>query len=193
MGWGADTIGSHNPGRQASDYRIGLHSTCILVVLYFKLWRYNLDHYFTSAKSVYAKIWTISPSKVCTSCTGLDAAHCMVLFLRQGLFGVYTTKTQYRNFEKSIPRKGIARPQSHFPHLCVCERFKYSHDGSAYSAAGKYVDRTWKYINRSHPHECGHGSEATQFVFWEYINGLFVSQLGNSQICYYIKKIMSLY
>ncbi len=57
--------------------------------------------------------------------------------------------------ETNIPRKGITRPQSQFPHSCVCERFIYSHDGSAYSAAGKYVDRSWEYINRSQPHECG--------------------------------------
>jgi hypothetical protein len=29
-----------------------------------------------------------------------------------------------------IPRKGIARPQSQFPHSCVCERFLYSQDKS---------------------------------------------------------------
>ncbi len=52
----------------------------------------------------------------------------------------YTAKTQYRKFEKNIPRKEIARPQSLLPHLCVCERFMYSHDRSDYSAAGKYTD-----------------------------------------------------
>ncbi len=41
-----------------------------------------------------------------------------------------------------IPFLGIARPQSEFPHSCVCERFIYSNDRSAYSAAGKYVDRS---------------------------------------------------
>ncbi len=41
-------------------------------------------------------------------------------------------------------------PQSQFPHSCVCERFIYSHDRSAYSA-----DRSWEYRNRSQTHECG--------------------------------------
>jgi hypothetical protein len=41
---------------------------------------------------------------------------------------------------KQILPKGIARSQSQFPHSCVCERFVYSYDQSAYSAAGKYVD-----------------------------------------------------
>ncbi len=67
---------------------------------------------------------------------------------------LYTAKSQCRKFEKNIHRKGIARPQSQFPYSCVCERFIYSHDRSAYSAAGKYVDRSWVYINRSQTHEC---------------------------------------
>jgi hypothetical protein len=54
-------------------------------------------------------------------------------------------KTQYRKFETNIPRKGISRPQSQFPHSCICERFIYSHDRSAYSAAGTNVDRSWEY------------------------------------------------
>ncbi len=54
----------------------------------------------------------------------------------------HTAKTEYRKFGIIIPRKGIARPQAQFPHLCVCERFICSHDRSAYSAAGKYVDRS---------------------------------------------------
>jgi hypothetical protein len=29
-------------------------------------------------------------------------------------------------------------------HVCICDRFLYSHDRSAYFR-GKYVDRSWKY------------------------------------------------
>jgi hypothetical protein len=47
-----------------------------------------------------------------------------------------TAMTQYRKFETNISRKGIARPQFQFQHSCVCERFMYSHDRSAYSTAG---------------------------------------------------------
>ena len=36
-----------------------------------------------------------------------------------------------------------------------CDRFTYSQDRSAYSAVGKYVDRSWEYINRLQTHECG--------------------------------------
>jgi hypothetical protein len=45
-------------------------------------------------------------------------------------------KNQFRKFETNNPRKGITLPQSQFPHSCVCERLIYSHDRSAYSAAG---------------------------------------------------------
>jgi hypothetical protein len=68
---------------------------------------------------------------------------------------IYTAKTQYWKFETNIPRKGIARPQSQFLHSCVCERFIYSHHRYAYSALGKYVDRSWKWTYRLHTHECG--------------------------------------
>jgi hypothetical protein len=48
----------------------------------------------------------------------------------------YTAKKKFRKFEANIPRKGISGPQSQFPHSCVCERIKYSHDGAAVSAGG---------------------------------------------------------
>ncbi len=67
-------------------------------------------------------------------------------------FADRTEKTQYRKFEKIFLEKELC---GHFPHSCVCERFIYSHDQSAYSAAGKYVDQSWEYINRSQTHDCG--------------------------------------
>ncbi len=44
----------------------------------------------------------------------------------------------------------------------------------------KYVDRSWKYINRSQTHECGNwDGEAAQFPEKEYINGIFVAVYSN--------------
>jgi hypothetical protein len=61
-----------------------------------------------------------------------------------------TAMTQYRKFETYILRKGIAglSPNAHM-HVSVSDMYIYSCDLSAYSAAGKYVDRCWKYIKRS--------------------------------------------
>ncbi len=39
---------------------------------------------------------------------------------------LHTAKTQYRKFETNIPRKGIARPQSQFPHSYVWEQFMFT-------------------------------------------------------------------
>ncbi len=65
-----------------------------------------------------------------------------------------TMQTMQRNFDLCIPRKGTARPQSQFPHSCVCEQFIYSHDRSTYFHAAEYADRSWEFINRTQKHEC---------------------------------------
>jgi hypothetical protein len=58
-----------------------------------------------------------------------------------------TAKTQYQKLEIYISRKGIARPQSQFPHHV--------------SVIGPHIflqqkaDRSWEYINRSQTRECG--------------------------------------
>jgi hypothetical protein len=59
----------------------------------------------------------------------------------------------------------------------ICERFIYFKDRSVYSAAGKYVDRPWEYMNRSQTHECG-STEAAQFPEKEHITGIFFAVCG---------------
>ncbi len=49
----------------------------------------------------------------------------------------------------------VLSPSSYTHLYCICEKFIYFLDRSAYSAAGKYVDQSWEYINRSQTHECG--------------------------------------
>ncbi len=48
-----------------------------------------------------------------------------------------------RKFHLCIPFWGIARPQSHFPHWCVCERFIYFQDRS--------TPHIWLQQNRQRP------------------------------------------
>jgi hypothetical protein len=52
--------------------------------------------------------------------------------LFQHYFFVFHSCAQCRKLETNIPRKGIVWPQSQFPHSCVCKRFIYSPDRSAY-------------------------------------------------------------
>jgi hypothetical protein len=51
-------------------------------------------------------------------CYGITDDHTLIIHFTSSKRG-YSTKTQYRKFETHIPRKGIAWPQSQFPHSCV--------------------------------------------------------------------------
>ncbi len=63
----------------------------------------------------------------------------------------HTAKILYRKFIYSQKEQ----PQSQCLRSGSCVRFIYSHDRSAYSAAEKYVDRSWAYINRPQTNERG--------------------------------------
>ncbi len=53
------------------------------------------------------------------------------------------------NLKQIFQEKRLRRPQSQFPHSCVCEWFTYSHNPSAYSAAWKFVDSSWEWKYKS--------------------------------------------
>jgi hypothetical protein len=54
----------------------------------------------------------------------------------QSLFGLHVHTLQQES-HLCIPRKGIAGPQSQFPHSCVCQRFIYSQYRSTYFSAAE--------------------------------------------------------
>ncbi len=60
-------------------------------------------------------------------------------------------------------------------HSYICERFINFQDRSAYSAAGKCVDQSWEYINRSQTHECGNWDWGRAIPEKEYKNRIFLA------------------
>ncbi len=70
--------------------------------------------------------------------------------------------TLQRKSNLCIPFMGIARPQSQFPHSCVCERCIYSQDRSTYflqqnrqtdhGNGNKSLSDTWMWKLRLRPH-----------------------------------------
>ncbi len=64
----------------------------------------------------------------------------------------------------------------------------YFQNWSAYSAAGKYVDWSWEYLNRSQTPECWIRTEAAQFPEKDYKNVIFLAVqvpfIGKQFICF---------
>jgi hypothetical protein len=65
-------------------------------------------------------------------------------------------RTNAENSKQIFPEKELRGHSPNFHiHVSLSDLYMYSHDGSAYSSTGKYVDRSSEYINRSQTHECG--------------------------------------
>jgi hypothetical protein len=87
----------------------------------------------------------------------------------------HTAKTQYRKFETNIPRNGLRglSPNVHI-HVSVSNLY-IPMVGLPILLAGKYAGRFWEYTNRLQAHELEIGTEAVQFLFWGYRNGIFIA------------------
>jgi hypothetical protein len=82
--------------------------------------------------------------------------HCTVTREAACDLACHTGKAKFRKFQIFAENelRGFS-PNFHI-HVSVSDLYLYiTIDRSAYSAAGKYVDRSWEYINRSQTHECG--------------------------------------
>jgi hypothetical protein len=77
--------------------------------------------------------------------------------------------------ETVISKTELYSSVSQFLHSYICERSIYFQGQSAYSAAGKYVDRSWEYINGSQTQNVEIGTEAALFPEKEYISGIFLA------------------
>jgi hypothetical protein len=64
--------------------------------------------------------------------------------------------TLQRNLDLCISRKGIARPQSQFPHSCVFEQSTYTYYPRSVHllSCSRISRRSGEYIKRSQKHEC---------------------------------------
>ncbi len=138
-------VGNTNTG--VASYSYNLHSPQ-------KRWLLKVMSIFWLAFFLRSFIHFYNQHKYCRF-RNSKTTNCNAYWYRLSPIPFCTAKTQYQKFETNIPKKGIVRPPSQSPHSCVSQRFIYSHDWSAYSATGKYVDQSWKYINRSQTHECG--------------------------------------
>jgi hypothetical protein len=58
----------------------------------------------------------------------------------------------FREMKLLFPKQNFNVLHSSFTHISVKDL--YIQDRSSYFVAGKYVDRSWEYINRSQTHEC---------------------------------------
>jgi hypothetical protein len=85
--------------------------------------------------------------------------------------------------ETVISKTELQCSVSQFLHSYLCERFMYFQDQFTYSAAGKCVDRSWKYRYQSQKHECGNSD--LRLPEKEYINGIFVAVCNHLTHCIY--------
>ncbi len=118
-----------------------------------------------------AQVSYSAPVRIQQSSTLKQAARYCLFIINYAAFLLsdISGPTHCKDTIQIIWNKYSQKRSSPVPIFMCLWRFIYSQDQSAYSAAGKYVDRPWEHINVEI------GTKDTQFLFWEYINGISVA------------------
>ncbi len=116
-------------------------SNIITIWIYVSIsWRYLEEEDVIGGGSLTVFVWQL----------WYTANEGLVRFQYKWLVPIYV----FLEMKQLFPKKNYNVP-SPSSYTCICERFINLQNQSAYSAAGKYVDQSWQYINFSQTHECG--------------------------------------
>jgi hypothetical protein len=88
----------------------------------------------------------------------------MVSYSKRAITHCKDTILRIRNKFSQKRKCGGLSPNFHI-YVSVSDLYIYSHDRSAYSAPGKYVDQSWEYLNSSQTHEWGNWEWGRAFPF----------------------------
>jgi hypothetical protein len=95
------------------------------------------------------------------------------------IFYIYTSYCITENIKQIFPKKKLRGLSPNFHIHVSVSNLHISTIRSACSAAGKDVDRSREYVNRSQTHELWEiRTEAAKILFWEYKNGISLQCTG---------------